>query len=102
MKRFFVAYCGGKEFENPDEGAVHLDKWRDWFAKLGDAVENSGSPLGNSKSISSDGVAEGEGANRIAGYSILRAASIDDAIEMTKSCPHLEFGFVQVAELVEI
>ncbi len=69
---------------------------------LGDALVNPGTPLGVTKVVSSDGVIDGERSGRLTGYSIVQADSMDAAVEMAKSCPHLEHGTIEVAEVMEI
>ncbi len=34
------------------------------------------------------------------GFSIVKADSMDAALEMAKGCPHLEFGTVEVVEMM--
>ncbi len=104
MSDYVFAYHGGKKPESPEEGAKHMEKWKAWVAGLGDAVVNPGTPLGMSKIVSSDGVADGGGSNRLTGFSIVKADSMDAALEMAKGCPYLEHGngTIEVAEVKEM
>ena len=63
---------------------------------------NPGSPLGMSKTVSSGGVADDGGSNPLLGFSIVKADSMDAALEMAKGCPHLEIGTIEVAEVKEM
>ena len=47
MPEYIIAYHGGKEPENPDEGARLMAKWQVWMGGLGDAMVNPGTPPRN-------------------------------------------------------
>lgn len=83
-------------------GAKMMEEWRAWSAGLGGALINPGNPIGKSKTVSSDGVSDDGGSNPLSGYSVVKADSLDAAIEMSKGCPHLAHGTIEVAELMEI
>lgn len=102
MANYIIAYHGGIKFETPEAGAAHMAKWTAWMSGLGDAIVNPGAPLGKSKTVSADGVSDGGGSNSLSGYSIVTADSIGAAVEMAKSCPHLDFGTIEVAEVMEM
>ena len=102
MPNYAFAYYGEPNFGSPEEGARHMAKWGAWMSGLGDALVNPGTPFGKTKTVSSGGVSDGDGSNRLTGYSIVKAASMDAAIEMAKGCPHLEHGTVDVAEAMEM
>ncbi len=103
MSNYILAYHGGKKPESPEEGAKHMAKWEAWVGGLGDAVVNPGSPLGMSKTVSSGGVSDDGGSNPLLGFSIVKADSMDAALEMAKGCPLLELGgTLEVAEVREM
>ncbi len=102
MPDFIIAYHGGKKPESPEEGAKLMAKWKAWLGGLGDAVVNPGNPLGMSKTVSSGGVSDVGGSNRLSGFSIVKADSMDAALEMAKECPFLDIGTIEVAELKEM
>ena len=102
MSNYVFAYHGGKKPESPEEGAKHMAKWKAWIAGLGDAVVNPGTPLGMSKTVSSSGVSDDGGSNPLNGFSIVKADSMDAALEMAKGCPYLDIGTIEVAEVKEM
>ncbi len=102
MSNYIFAYHGGKKPESPAAGAKLMAKWQAWLAGLGDAVVNPGTPVRKSKTVSSSGITDDGGSNPLSGFSIVKADSMDAALEMAKGCPHLEHGTVEVAETVEI
>ncbi len=103
MSNYIFAYHGGKRPESPEEGAKLMAKWKAWVGGLGDAMANPGSPLGMSKTVSSGGVSDDGGSNPLLGFSIVKADSMDAALEMAKACPHLGLGgTLEVAEVMEM
>ncbi len=102
MPNYIIAYHGGKKPESPEEGAKHMAKWKAWVDGLGDAVVNPGTPLGMSKTVSSSGVSDDGGSNPLMGFSIVKADSMDAALEIAKRCPFLEMGTIEVAEVKEM
>ncbi len=102
MPNYIIAYHGGKKPESPEEGAKHMAKWKAWLGGLGDAVVNPGTPLGMSKTVSADGVSDGGGPNALTGFSVVKADSMDAALEMAKGCPFLDIGTLEVAEMKEM
>jgi len=101
MSNYVFAYHGGKAPENPEEVAKYKAKWKAWVCGLGRVIVNPGTPLGNSRTISSRGVSDNGGSNPLSGFSIVKADSMNAAIEMAKRCPHLEHGTIEVAEVKE-
>ena len=60
-------------------------------------------PLGKPKTVSSGGVSDDGGSNPLLGVSIVKADSVDAALEMAKECPFLESGgTIEVAEVMEM
>ncbi len=103
MSNYIFAYHGGKTPESPEEGAKQMAKWNAWVGGLGDAVVNPGIPLGKPKTVSSGGVSDDGGSNPLLGFSIVKADSMDAALEMAKACPTLEIGgTIEVAEVMEM
>jgi len=103
MPNYILAYHGGKMPDSPEEGAKHMAKWEAWANSLGDSLTNRGTPLGQSKTVSSSGVTDGGGANPIIGYSILQAKNIDAAVKMVEDSPHINYGGTMVvAEMMEM
>jgi len=101
MPNFIFAYhatAGAR----PKDGPQHMAKWRAWMGGLGDAVVDRGKPAGKSKLISAGGVSDDAGSSPLAGFTIVTAASLDDAVAMAKASPHLDIGTIEVAPLLDI
>ena len=84
--------------ENPEE---HPVKFMEWVSDLGEAVVMPGMPLGRTKVVSADGVSD-EGVTQLTGFSIVEADSLEEAVEMTKTCLHLAMSPVEVVEMKQM
>ena len=104
MPNYVLAYHGGKKPESPEAGAKDMARFQAWLGDLGDAVVNPGTPLGMSKTVSADGVIDGGGANPLMGFSIVKADSMDAALEIAKACPFLdmETATIELAEAMQM
>ena len=102
MPDFIFAYHGGKKPDTPEAGAAMMKKWEDWMSGLGDSLINPGNPVGMSKTVSADGVADNGGPDPLSGFSIVRADTIEEAVKMAQGSPHLEGGRIEVAPLIEM
>ncbi len=100
MPKFVFIYHGGGRPETPEEGEKVMAAWTEWMAGIGEDLVDGGNPVGMSKTVSADGIADDGGANPVSGYSLVNAADIDAACEIAKGCPILDGGkgTVEVAE----
>jgi hypothetical protein len=103
MANFLLTYHGGSMPETKEDQDRVMQAWTDWFGRLGDAVVDQGNPASQSRTISADGAVGGPGANPASGYSILKAESIDQAVELAKGCPVLAGGAsIEVVETFDV
>lgn len=103
MPKFVLAYHTGPNFSPPADGPKHMEDWKAWMAGLGDAAVDPGLAVGPSKTVGPDGVADGGGANPLAGYTVVQADNIDAAIEIARACPHIALGgTIEVAPDMEL
>jgi hypothetical protein len=101
MTKYVIAYHGGRKFETPEEGAAYMAKWKAWMGGLGDAMIDPGMPLGAGKLISAAGVSE-RGSDLLTGFSTVTADSMETVLGYARSCPHLDHGTIEVAEVMEM
>ena len=101
MPKFVIAYLGGKQMANPQDRAAHMARWKAWVDGLGSRMVSPGTPLGQGKLVSSDGVSE-RGPNRLTGFSIVLADDMNAALEIAQRCPFLDIGTIEVAEAMEM
>ena len=104
MPKFVFAYHGGKMPETPEEGEAEMAKCMAWFQGLGEAVVDGGNPVGQSYTISAEGVVDNGGANPLSGYSLINADSVEAACEIAKGCPMVQngTGSVEIAEAMDM
>ena len=105
MTKFMFAYHGGGGAPtDPAEAAAEMAKWEAWLGGMGQNCHDFGAPVGMSKTVSDLSVADNGGANPLSGYSIVEAASVEEACEMAKGCPIVESGSgtVEVAPIMEM
>ena len=96
MKKFVFVYYGGKNpAETPKEEMMEImEKWKAWFGTIGENMVDGGNPLApTGQEVSA------EGSKDIAadmwpakGYSIINAADMAAAVEVSKGCPIMEEG----------
>ena len=94
MANFVLLYSGGSMPATEAEQAAVMQAWGAWYEGLGNAVVDGGNPFTQTaKSITSDGtVRDGAVGTPATGYTIIKADSLDSAVEMAKGCPVLQGG----------
>jgi hypothetical protein len=95
MADYVLLYSGGSMPESEEEQAMVMKAWTAWMESLGGALKDGGNPFtpGAAKSIAADGsVSDGSVAPTASGYSIIKADSLDEAVDKAKGCPVLQGG----------
>ena len=101
MANYVLVYHGGSMPDSPEEGARVMQTWTDWFGTLGAALVDGGNPASRTRTIAADGSVTDDAAGP-SGYSILKADTLDEAVELAKGCPVLAAGAsIQVVETIE-
>jgi hypothetical protein len=87
MKNYVFIYYDSSNAEASEEVAK---AWGEWFGKLGDKLVDAGNPFASGgKAVEKSGVTTIEN-HPATGYSIVKAESLDEAVEMAKGCPLVE------------
>ena len=102
MARYVLAYHGGGASAGSDRATQQRNAFTEWIRELGDAVIDPGTPLTHSKTVSSSGVFDTAESNRLTGFSVIQATSIEEAIEFARDCPFLQVGTIELAEVMEM
>lgn len=104
MAKYVFAYHGGNHPSSPAEIKQVMDAWGAWFGSLGAAVIDGGNAVGKSSTVKADGsLASGGGANPVSGYSLIEAASLEDAHKKAKGCPILKAGgSIEIAQAMDM
>jgi len=98
MANYLLVYHGGSMPETPEDGAKVMQAWNDWFGTLGAALVDGGNPASKSRTIAANGSVSDD-SHGPSGYSILKADSLDAAVDLAKGCPVIQGGAsVQVVE----
>jgi hypothetical protein len=106
--RFIVLFRGGRPFKNKQEEDDMMNQWYVWMGQLAQKKQ-----LGESDSARYDGKRiSGEdkkveditlSPEAFAGYLIVRANNLDEAVEIAKDCPHLRMGgSLEIHELLTL
>ena len=88
MSIYLLLYSGGRKPETEVETKAVTEAWGAWLAGIGDALVDGNPFTSNAKSLSPDGVvSDGPVGSMASGYSLIRAGSMDEAVEMARGCP---------------
>lgn len=99
MTKFVLAFRGGMP-KSPEEGQKMMADWNVWMAELGDALVDPGSGFGKSRFLVGPGREERAG-DPLSGYSVIEAADIDAALEISGRNPIFSLGgTIEVAEQI--
>ena len=93
MAQFMMVYKGeatDMADMTPEEGQAVMAKWAAWMDRVGPALTDVGTPFGPGRSVVDDGSVGAPAA--LTGYSIVEAADLDAAQELTVGHPYLSDG----------
>jgi hypothetical protein len=99
MEKYLFVYYGGKMAATPAEQKKSMDAWMGWFGKQGKAVVDAGNPTMPGKLVNKSGVKDIAG-NKVTGYSVFTAASMDAAVAIAKTSPQLDGGEIAVYSIM--
>ncbi len=103
MANFMIAYYGGNPPSSKEEGMAHMGKWKAWVEGLGESVVNPGTPLTGTKIVTSSDVQDENDPNAMKGFAVVKAESIEAAVEIAKSDPFLGMdGTIRVSQMKEM
>jgi hypothetical protein len=104
MANYVLLYSGGGEPASPAEQQAVIRAWTDWYTNLGSAVIDPGNPFsGHAKTIERGGnISDGAKGVMATGYTVVKADSLEAAVQMAQGCPHLKDGNVTVYETFQV
>lgn len=111
MSEFLYLYRGGESGRSPEKMQQTMQKWMAWMKELGEKghLKNQGQPLersgklvrGQQKTVTDGPFAEAK--DVIAGYTLVEARDLDQAVELSKGCPIFEVdGAVEVRPIMKM
>ncbi|QNP39700.1 YciI family protein [Lysobacter solisilvae (ex Woo and Kim 2020)] len=96
MKKFMAVFTGSPdamaqwqaldEAERKRREAAGMQAWKQWAEQLGDRIVDHGAPLGKTKRVTTDGIADTR--NNLAAYTVVQAESQDAAARLFENHPH--------------
>jgi YCII-related domain len=95
MKRFLLLYNGPPAPPDPSH-----EGWPEWFAKIGDALVDRGSPLTNGAVLHRDG-STGDDVTSLDGFSVIQAEDRNAALDLLSDHPFLALGKEYTIEVFE-
>jgi len=97
MKKFLYLYFGGTPPKTAEDGKAAMADWMGYFGKMGERIADAGAPVGPQKTVGSHSDV------RIAGYSIVNAETLAEAVRLTEGHPHIKAGgSIEVCETMPI
>jgi hypothetical protein len=104
MPTYLITYHGGPGMPTDPEAARQmLAAFQAWVAETGDAMRDPGAPLASAKTVSAESDADGQGKAEISGYTVIEAATLDEAVELVRGHPFLtRGGSLQVSESISV
>ena len=98
-----IAYYGGKKPSSEEEGLAQMNKWKSWVESLGEKIINPGTPLPISKIVTSDAVTDDTNEDSMKGFAVIKAESIEEAVEIAKSDPFIDNGgTIRVSQMMKM
>ena len=109
MRKFMAVFTGSPEsmarWQALDEAerkrreAEGMKAWHQWGEKLGDTIVDDGAPLGKTKRVTADGIADIR--NNLAAYTVVQAESHEAAAQLFESHPHFSIFPGEGVEIME-
>lgn len=109
MKQFLAVYLGTpdalvawnalSEDQRREREAAGMKAWGEWVGTHRDAIVEIGSPLGKTKRISREGIADTR--NALTAYTVVRAESPEAAAKLFEGHPHFTIFPGESIEVVE-
>jgi hypothetical protein len=112
MKKFMAVFTGSlsspnhakwnalDETKRKEREKAGMEAWMKWGSNHTKAVVEHGGPLGKTKRVSAQGIADTS--NNLAGYTIVQAESFDAAAKMFENHPHFTIFPGDAVEIMEI
>ena len=98
MKKFMAVFTGSpaaldkyrQAFPDPEQRKAReqqgMEAWKSWVGAHSKSIVDHGAPLGRTKRVTKDGIADIR--NNLAAFTIVEAASYEDAAKMFLDHPH--------------
>ena len=111
MNEFVYLYRGGQSGRSAEQAQQVMQKWMAWFKELaekghlkdrGQPLERSGKLVNGKRKTVTDGPFT-EAKDLVGGYTLILAKDLNQAADLSKGCPILEFdGQVEVRPVMKL
>ena len=114
MKEYLLLFRGGSRPDmtpSAEQSQGHMQRWMQWMGNLtkegkfigAQPLNATGKKIAGEKKIITDGPFM-EGKEMVGGYLICKAGTYEEAVDIAKGCPILEYedGSVEVREIQEL
>jgi hypothetical protein len=103
MPQYIFVYLGGEYPSNPEEGQKHFSKYQQWLSSLGGAVVSPAIPFKDTHTVQPNGATAPGSTTAMSGLSIIKMASMNEALKVAETCPFLEInGTLEISEMIEM
>jgi hypothetical protein len=103
MANYMIAYYGGNQPSSREEGMEQMNKWKSWVESLGDKVINPGTPLLDTKIVTSSDTEDDNDPDSLKGFAAIKAENMAKAVAIAKSDPFLgNGGTIRVSQMMEM
>jgi hypothetical protein len=109
MKNFLAIYVGTaaamekwkgmEEAKRKEREQAGIKAWGDWMTRHAASIVEQGGPLGKTKRVSADGIADTR--NTMTGYVVVRSESNEAAAKMFEKHPHFAIFPGDSVEIME-
>jgi hypothetical protein len=107
MEKFLVLYMAPvasmeEMMKNmtPEQAQASRDEWGSWMKERAGNFVDMGGPVGKTKRVTANGITDTK--NEVAGYSIVQAASHEDAAKMFENMPQIPGGYTDVMRIASM
>ena len=98
MANYLLLYHGGGMPDTDEEKAKVMAAWGEWMKQVGENLVDAGNPTSDVKTVNQSGASDFSG-DRVTGYSVVKANSMDEAVKCAQMVPIVaEGGSVDVYE----
>jgi hypothetical protein len=91
MANYLLLYHGGGMPETDEAKSKVMAAWGEWMQQVGENLVDAGNPCSNVQTVSQGGVAPFLG-DRVTGYSIVKADSMEAAVKCAQMVPLIADG----------
>jgi hypothetical protein len=91
MANYLLLYHGGGMPEDEEEKKKAMAAWGEWMKQCGDNLVDPGNPCSDARTVSKDGDKDFSG-DRVTGYSVIKADSMEDAVKAASMVPLVADG----------